>query len=484
MSSNALLGIDVGTSSLKVLFIDIESGELHRDEVKLDIARDGARVEQSPEDYLNALKTIVGRNREWIDRTSAIGLSGQTPSLLGVDAVGNATTPTLIWQDNRAHVEADALAKRFGNPWEVIGTSLPWSPSGSPAKAFWLSKNNPEVVSKTRWLLQPKDFLGMHLTGDAISDPWSTKGLCGVRNIAPLTEVLEFAGWSDAVVPELRAGNASRGLTSKDCQNQIGIPSGIPVAVGWSDAMSGMLSLGVFHEPRSFIITGTSAIVGTSSEVTPMDAGSLYVIPRECAPLSVTYGPTQMSGGSISWAAGVLGTTEKELVELGATDVGIDAPIYLPYIAGERAPLWRNDIRGSFTQISIEHSRSSFARATMEGISFAERQVLELSQSLTKTNPERVVLGGHAGNDPRWSKVRRRTLSKSILRIEDADATCRGAAILAHSILSNDLAESYLKLAPHGETEEASADDVAYGQSHFARFLIEQRQLLNNGGNR
>jgi xylulokinase len=482
LSSDALLGIDVGTSSLKVLFIEIESGEIHRDEVKLEVIREGRKVEQRPQDYLAALKVIASRNQGWISRTKAIGLSGQTPSLLGVDEVGRPTTLTLIWQDNRATEEAELLAERFGNPWDLIGTSLPWSPSGSPAKAFWLSKNQPELVAKTRWLLQPKDFLGMHLTGAAISDPWSTKGLCGVRKIAPLTEVLEFIGWSDSVVPELRSGSDSRGFTSTECERNIAIPAGIPVSVGWSDAMSGMLSLGVFHESRSFIITGTSAIVGTSSETTPSDAGSLYVIPRECAPLSVTYGPTQMSGGSISWAASILGISENELVELGAQDQGLDAPIYLPYIAGERAPLWRSDIRGSFTQISIEHSRSSFARATMEGISFAERQVLEISQSLAKSYLNSVVLGGHAGNDPRWSDIRRRTLGKSILRIEDIDATCRGAAILAHAILSGDLQESYRALAPHGEVEQIRSGDITYADLNFPRFLSEQRQLLENGG--
>ncbi|MEI9906742.1 MAG: FGGY-family carbohydrate kinase [Actinomycetota bacterium] len=127
------------------------------------------------------------------------------------------------------------------------------------------------------------------------------------------------------------------------------------------------------REPTSFIITGTSAIVGASSPTPPKDGGSLYVIPNTCSPLSVTYGPTQSSGSSVEFASKILGVASDELIDLAINSESQELPIYLPYVDGERAPLWRSDLRGGFYGVSISATREDFAAAVVEGISFAER---------------------------------------------------------------------------------------------------------------
>ncbi len=173
----------------------------------------------------------------------AIGLSGHTPSVVCVSAQGEAVRPVLTWQDNRATVEAEQLRERFNNPLETVGTSLPWAPSACPAKLFWLSKHEPETVSKTRWVLQPKDYVGFHLTGEAISDAWSTKGICNVLTLGPIDSLLEFIGWKSEVMPELRNGYESRGVVTPEAAKRFNLPVGIPVSVGWSDALSGMVAM-------------------------------------------------------------------------------------------------------------------------------------------------------------------------------------------------------------------------------------------------
>ncbi len=271
LANQLVLGIDIGTSSVKALFLEPYGSFVARDEAKLPIHRDGKRVEQDPLDYLIAVKELAKRNSDLLKKVVAIGLSGQTPTVVCVDAEGNPTLPALIWQDNRADEEARVLAEQFGNPLELIGTSLPWSASACPAKLMWISKHKKTELSKTRWVLQPKDFVGMHLTGKAISDPWSSKGLCNVKTRAAIDELLDFVGWSSNVSPLLADGYESRGEVTEKSADLFGIPAGIPVSVGWSDAMTGMLALGVMTEPRSFIITGTSAIVGVSCRQSPSD---------------------------------------------------------------------------------------------------------------------------------------------------------------------------------------------------------------------
>jgi xylulokinase len=480
LANQLVLGIDVGTSSVKALFLEPYGSFVARDEAKLPIHRDGKEVEQNPLDYLNAVKELAKRNSELLKKVVAIGLSGQTPTVVCVDAEGNPTLPALIWQDNRAEEEARLLAQHFGNPLHVIGTSLPWSASACPAKMMWISKHRKEEQRKTRWVLQPKDFVGMHLTGRAISDPWSSKGLCNVKTREAIDELLEFVGWSSQVSPELADGYESRGEVTKESAEQFGIPAGIPVSVGWSDAMTGMLALGVMTEPRSFIITGTSAIVGVSSRHAPDDGGNLYVIPQTCAPLAVTYGPTQMSGGSISWMSKILNVTEDELVEMGNSDTSESVPIYLPYINGERAPLWNSEIRGRFIGMDIAHEQSSFARSVMEGISWAENQVMLEGERLTRSQNTEVVLGGHAGNDARWEKTRSRTIGRSLLRFEDADTTTRGSAMLAYTLITNNLQRSFEALSISPKRSEPDHDDISYSSTNFPRFISAQNSLLQD----
>lgn len=482
MSVNELiLGLDLGTSSLKGVFLT-EAGEIvAKYEIPLALSRSDNYVEQDAREYGLALERFVNENpqvKKLLTRVRVIGLSGHTPSLLGIDENGTPTFPVLIWQDNRAELEANQLSERFGDPRPLVGTSLPWSASGSAAKAFWISRHHSEWAQATRWLLQPKDFLGFLLTGEAISDPWSTKGLCNVRSGKPVVEVLEFAGWNPNVVPRLMNGFDSRGVTTSECESRFGIPAGIPVSVGWSDAMCGMLALGAFSQPTSFIITGTSAIVGTSSKHSPENDAPLYLIPDGSAPFPVTFGPTQMSGGSISWGAELLGLTDNQFVSLGASDSSANVPIYLPYIAGERAPLWRQDIRGSFTDISVMHGRSALARSVMEGICFAERQVLELSQKLSGTSPSEIVISGRAGNDPQWLKTRLRTMGQPIRVVDDVEITCRGSAILAHTLVTKEIVTSSQALGVSGVIHQPTLADLEYGQKNFERFLAEQRSLL------
>ena len=248
--------------------------------------------------------------------------------------------------------------------------------------------------------------------------------------------------------------------------------------MGWSDAMSGMLALGVMVRPTSFIITGTSAIVGSSSLEQPEDGGTLYVIPKSCAPLAITYGPTQMSGGSISWMAKLLEINEDALISKGAADDKKSTPLYLPYINGERAPLWRNDIRGRFVDLDVAHDQSSLARSVMEGISWAERQVLDKSESITKVKNPAVVLGGHAGNDKRWESIRARTIGRKLLRYEDADTTTRGSAMLAYAMLTGTLEKSFAALSITPAEREPGLDDLQYANSNYQAFQKAQSSLL------
>jgi len=478
LAEDLYVGVDVGTSSIKVLFLSEDGSFFRKDEEKLTTNRIGNHAEQDAREYLTAIKKITARHPDLVSSVKSIGLSGHTPSVVCIDATGEPTMPVLIWQDNRAEAEANELAEKFKNPVDTIGTSLPWAASACPAKLLWIHRNLPDVQKATAWILQPKDYVGFHLTGEAISDPWSSKGLCNVLTAKAPTGLFDFLGWDESVIPEIRKGELRRGLVTESGATVTGFPSGIPVTVGWSDAMSGMNALGVMAAPTSFVITGTSAIVGCSTTSNVSDGDSLYVIPQSCAPMSVVYGPTQSSGAAIAWGAQLLGINENELIEMGGNDDSQSVPVFLPYISGERAPLWRNDIRGGFLHIDQTCSASTLSRSVMEGISFSEKQVLTIAQGLADDAPATVSLGGHAGNDLRWEKVRARTLGEDLESFHDSDTTTRGAAILALNLIIQDFELSFKKLSVKPKQTSATQDDRRYSQYNFSAFLSAQQSVV------
>lgn len=481
-----LVGVDLGTSSIKALFISTTGEVVARIERKLNTSyQSGGVAEQDANDYWQGLKEIFSEAKSFRDQVIAIGLSGQTPSVVCVDESGDPTFPVMIWQDNRAVDQANELAEHFGNPVAVVGTSLPWAPSGTPAKLYWLSSNFPEVVKKTKWVLQPKDYVGFKLTGKAISDPWSTKGICNVLSTNPIPEVFEKIGWDSSVTPELKAGTESRGKLTPQALAELGLSNNaIEVSVGLSDAMCGMLSIGALTKPQAFIITGTSAIVGISTNADVEDAAGLYVIPKTCAPMNVVYGPTQSSGSAVEWAANLFGISIDELMQSAAGADIAAVPVFLPYLSGERAPIWRTDIRGSFNFVDVMSSKNEFLAAVLEGISFAERSVLDAAAATLQTTFSEITLGGHAGNDHRWDNFRLRTLGTLLIRKTDIDSTTRGSAMLALVLRTGSLADSVKALEPTSEISSPKGADIDYAQKKYQDFLILRKITLDLIDNR
>lgn len=473
MSKDVLVGLDVGTSSVKALFITTSGEVLNRIESKIETNyQPGGIAEQSALDYWNAVKEIFAEAGELRKDVVAIGLSGQTPSVVCVTDSGEPTYPVLIWQDSRATKEATALHDKFGDPVPVIGTSLPWAASACPAKLFWLARNEPAVVQKTKWVLQPKDYVGMKLTGAAISDPWSSKGLCNVLTKQPITELFDFIGWDAAVTPELRDGDASRGVVLPAIAAELGLDNAdIPVSVGLSDAMCGMLSIGALTEPQAFVITGTSAIVGISTNNQISDAEGLYVIPKSCSPMNVVYGPTQSSGAAVAWVANLFELPIDEVM-VRANKAELDLiPLFLPYLSGERAPIWRTDIRAVFGQIDSATSQQELIASVLHGISLSERSVLEIAATKLGADFSAVTLGGHAGNDHRWDAIRLRTLGKVLKRKTDIDSTTRGSAMLALVLHTGSLAKSVKALEPTEELSTPNGADIDYAQKTYEEFI-------------
>jgi xylulokinase len=475
------IGLDFGTSSTKAVLVDSTGlvrarGSAPMTTARLSVLTDAPRpggsiAEQDADDYVRSARTAIEGLGRFDDELLGIGLSGHTPSVVVVDGDGRPLRPVLTWQDTRAEREAAELAAELGDPVPLVGTSLPWAASACPAKLRWLAEHEPWLVDQTQWVLQPKDYVGMVLTGSAVSDPWSSKGLCHVGSRAPAAQVMAAAGWPTRVVPTIADGPTSRGALTDAGARLLGLPAaGAAVSVGWSDAMAGMLSVGALTNPAAFVLAGTSSIVGLSVQRAAADAHPLYVIPDTCAPRAVIYGPTQASGASIEWLARLFGSTPDGVIEAASAAAG-PIPTFVPYLAGERAPVWRTDVRAVFAGVDLAHGFEHLASAVMHGVAFGDRHVLEVAAKFAGPADGPVRLGGHAGADPRWYAARLRTLGTPLLAFDDVDPASRGAAMLAMAASGVELSEAVERVAAPATLIEPSAEDRAYATREFASYL-------------
>lgn len=424
------LGLDVGTSSVKAVLVADDGAVLGSGSAAYPTHRAADAVaEQDPCDYLTACSQAVAQCGTEVRSVTAVGLAGQTPTVVLCDAAGQPARPALTWQDQRATAEAGRLATELGDPFWHLGTSLPWSAAGLPAKLAWLAAHEPQALSASTWILQPKDFVGLALTGSPLSDPWSAKGLRHVGTGEVCADLLAAAGVPARLAPPVAAPWQVRGEVRSP---ELGLPPGAAVTVGWSDALAGMLAVGAFDAPSAFALTGTSDITGITVDAGPVNAGQLYCVPASCAPRTVIYGPTSTSGAALVWLADLLQITVRELLDLAAGAHGGPPPAFVPYLEGERAPIWRHDICAVFSGLRRDTTRADLARAVLTGVACSERHVIDTALQLAGAAPGPWLLaGGRSGSHPSWQQARAQVFGRDIHAFDTDALTAIGAAALA-----------------------------------------------------
>ncbi len=425
------LGVDLGTSSLKTLVIDEGGRVLHRGRRDYPLRRPQADyVEQDPADWIAALEAVIAAIHPQLRaRIEGIAVDGHVPSLVALDAQHRPLRPSIIWQDSRAAEEARMLQRECGDATAALGTRLPWNASQLHAKAAWIARHEPELRTATRWLVSPKDFVNLYLTGDIATDAWTSKGLVNVVTGEPASRVLAAAGWTSEVVPPVEPPHAPLGALRPGLARTWGMNPLTAVAVGWTDAMTSILAVDTFAAPTGFALAGTSDIVGVSAQRAD-DIPELYLVPDSVAPLALSYGPTQLSGGSLAWIARILGVDVPSALDLAATATA-HRPTFVPYLAGERAPVWNPHVRGSFLGVEEQHGPAELAAAVVDGVVLSNSHIIDVARTATGTAPAEVHVGGRGTDHPTLVAGRTGAFDQPIVVHREPNLSALGAARLA-----------------------------------------------------
>ncbi|MBI4909344.1 MAG: hypothetical protein HY820_37340 [Acidobacteria bacterium] len=425
---DTVIAIDLGTSSCKGAAYTPEGRRIATESRSYPVSTPSLGfAEQDPAQYLRAALDVVAEvGRQANHRPVAIAFSTQTPTLVLLDEALRPLGPAIIWQDSRAVDEAvdlsmiDAATRRC---W--FGLDLPIGAATTPAKLLWLRNHRPEIWERTRWVVQPKDYVAAAITGTLATDAWCAKGIAHLETGVMHDEWREFLGKTHSICPPVVSTRAVTGHSQ-----------GMPVVNGWSDAVCAILATGAMSgERHGFVMTGTSEIIGLSRRAPQAAAGLFHVPPHilESDTLSLHYGPTQAGGSCLDWIAGVLGRTATEALALVAQRDGLSEILCRPYWQGERAPYWDHTLRASFEGLRGSHTAADLVHAVLQGVALQERLVLDTAEQDEPAHT--VVLAGGAARDARWNQLRADVLQRNLVVMEDGEASLRGAAMLAWQAL-------------------------------------------------
>ena len=429
------LGIDVGSSSIKTGVISPDGGviaQATRSSATHE-PRPGFK-EQDPEAWWAAARESLREVARSVPASeiAAVGTSGHISSLTFVDSSGRAIRPAIGFQDLRAVDELDELYARFSRAElaEHLGIDLPPAATWPLPRLLWLKKHEPPTLDSAHRVLQAKDFVNYRLTGEFASDHSSFRGLVNFASGSAASDVLEALGLPARLVPRFILPHEIVGRVTASASEETGLPAGLPVVAGWNDLNACVLGSGATEPGDSFNITGTSEHLGIVTS-------QLHKAPELiCAPYlagkKLFYGVTSSGGGSLAWLEKVLGAKAESLLEQAATVApGGAGLVYLPYLEGERSPIWDPKAAGAFVGLRTSHDAAHLARAVLEGVAFSLRQILELVARHAPSVSEPLIVSGGAARARLWNQIKADVLESRVAVTENPHAGILGAAILA-----------------------------------------------------
>ena len=373
------LGIDLGTSSVKIVLVDGREALLAEAEVALAPSRPHPSwSEDDPDVWWEAVASGLDRLRAdhpaVLAQTAAIGLSGQMHGALLLDAADRPVRPAILWNDSRADAEARAIAARRPELRALAGVR-PMPGFTGPILA-WLRDHDPAALDRARGLLLPKDWLRLKLTGERATDPSDAAGTWlfdqGARAWSPA--LASACGADPAWLPRIVESNAVSGALRPELAARWGLQPGLPVAGGGGDTAVGGVGIGAVEPGTGFVSLGTSGQVFLASDryqapVDPTVQGFCHALPgRWCSVAALLNGASPLAA-----AAGWTGRADVAtlLAEVGAGFGGPSRLLALPYLAGERTPHDDAHARGVLLGLTAATRPADIAQAVMEAVAFS-----------------------------------------------------------------------------------------------------------------
>lgn len=430
------VGIDLGTSAVKLLLMDGE-GKIQKivsREYPLYFPHPGWS-EQKPEDWyeqvMDGMKELIAE----ADKSQIAGISfgGQMHGLVILDKEDEVIRPAILWNDGRTYEECDYLNNVIGKEKLSEYTANISFTGFTAPKILWVKNKEPENFKRIAKIMLPKDYIAYKLTGVNCTDVSDASGmlLMDVKNRRWSKEMCEICGISEEMLPKLYESYECVGTVKPEIARELGIPETVKVAAGAGDNAAAAVGTGTVGDGMCNISLGTSGTIFISSEKFGVDKNNaLHAFAHADGHYHLMGCMLSAASCNKWWMDEIIGTSDygAEQKKIGA--LGENHVYFLPYLMGERSPHNNPNARGTFIGMTMDTTRADMTQAVLEGVAFALRDSFEVAKSLG-IKIERTKICGGGAKSPLWKKMIANILNLKVDVIESEEGPALGGAMLA-----------------------------------------------------
>ncbi|CAM4116823.1 gluconokinase [Streptococcus penaeicida] len=470
-----ILGIDIGTTATKGILYQSNGQAISAHSRANQLIRGSeGHAEQDPEAIYQGLVELIQEVSQGLkeeDKIDAVAFSCQMHSLILLDQAYSLLTPSITWADTRAKAFAKVIKDSEVGQRFMATSGTPIHPMSWLAKLSYFQKEEPQVMSQTAHLMGIKDYLFYRLFAVNAIDISSATGT-GLINLQQGTwdqDILDYLDISQSLLPEIKDSlNYLEGVPEV-FQGLNGLTGETRFLFGAGDGPMANLGIGKMADKAAVITIGTSSAVRLlSQELQVEESGSLFTYAVKKG-LWVIGGPSNSGGNILEWLHKTFyqgQALETIFQDIQATPIGADKLCFLPYLGGERAPLWDSEIRGSFHNLSFTHQKAHFARACMEGLFYNIRMILE---SIEEHYPvDTLYVSGGLFQTQLFIELLADITGKTIIQSDEKEVGCRAAFFLSKEALG----QSYISQSRDQEYHPNAENHQLYTEAYEENFKV------------
>ncbi len=471
------LGIDLGTSGVKVVLVDGDQAVVDQATAPLQVSMPQPLwSEQDPESWwratCDAVAELRGRRPEALAAVRGIGLSGQMHGATLLDAQDRVLRPAILWNDGRSGAECAELERRVPQSRAITGNLA--MPGFTAPKLLWVAAHEPDIFEQVARVLLPKDYVRLRMTGVAASEMSDSAGTLwlDVAGRRWSEEMVAATGLPLSAMPELFEGSQATGTLRSEIAAEWGVPADAVVAGGGGDNAAGAAGVGVVEPGAAFLSLGTSGVLFVSNAgYAPNPEQAVHAF-CHCLPGTWHQMSVILSAAScLSWLAEILGAEVETLLdEAAAADRDAGRLLFLPYLTGERTPHNDPNAMGVFFGLTAATGRADLTRAVLEGVAFAFADGQAALEAAGTEIGETSVIGGGARSQF-WGKILAAVLGRPLTYHSGGEVgPAFGAARLGRLAATGEDPATVCTRSPTAGIVEPDPDLQERYQARWARF--------------
>ncbi|HEX6506858.1 MAG TPA: xylulokinase [Chloroflexota bacterium] len=455
MSRPFVLGVDLGTTGVKVLLLPVDGTEADEETLEhtigypISVPHPGWS-EQDPDDWWRAtgeaIRHVLHRARAHAHQVAALAVSGQMHGATLLDRSGVVLRPCILWNDQRSAPQCDEITQSVslegllnlvGNP-ALAGFTAP--------KLLWVREHEPEVYARVATVLLPKDYINLRLTGKLYTEYSDASGtlLFDVVHTRWSNELLAALDLSPDILPQAVPSTDIIGTVTAEAARHTGLAEGMPVVAGGADNACAAIGAGVLEPAQVLTSIGTSGtVVAPVHHPRPDPGARLHLFCHAVPDTWYLMGVVLSAGGSLRWFRNALAGEEQlraseegrdayEVLmdEVASVPAGSERLIFLPYLTGERTPHGDPFARGTFVGLTPTHTRAHMARSVIEGVTFALADSVAIMRDMAIVVDSVRATGGGARSSV-WRRIQSDVFDARVLLVTADAGPALGAALLA-----------------------------------------------------